>query len=105
MSEAMARQREEWLSLVDELNARIKSLDAWLGEQAKRDERVLRLQTHHGIGLLTSLALAHCLEPVTRFAGERKEMEGEKWRMPLITDYSSRLHHNRRFKAFPPHEH
>lgn len=30
MSEAMARQREEWLSLVDEFNARVKSLDAWL---------------------------------------------------------------------------
>ncbi len=28
MSVAMARQREEWLSLVDEFNARIKSLDA-----------------------------------------------------------------------------
>ncbi len=30
MSEAMARQRAEWLSLVDEFNARVKSLDAWL---------------------------------------------------------------------------
>lgn len=72
MSEAMARQREEWLSLVDEFNARIKSLDVWLEERAKRDERVLRLQTHPGIGLLTSLALVHALEPVTRFGGGRK---------------------------------
>jgi transposase len=72
MSEAIGRQREEWLSLVDDLNKRIKSLDAWLDERAKCDERVLRLQTHPGIGLLTSLALVHALEPVSRFAGGRK---------------------------------
>jgi transposase len=39
MSVAMARQREEWLSLVDEFNARIKSLDAWL-EQRQREMSV-----------------------------------------------------------------
>ena len=61
MSEAMGRQREEWLSLVDDLNKRIKSLDAWLDERAKCDERVLRLQTPPGIGLLTSLTLMHAL--------------------------------------------
>ncbi|MCA1837512.1 MAG: IS110 family transposase [Actinobacteria bacterium] len=72
MSEAMGRQREEWLSLVDELNARINGLDSWLEQRAKQDERVLRLQTHPGVGLLTSLALVHALEPVTRFAGGRK---------------------------------
>jgi transposase len=72
MSEAMGRQREEWLSLVDDLNKRIKSLDAWLDERAKCDERVLRLQTHPGIGLLTSPALVHALEPVSRFGGGRK---------------------------------
>ncbi len=72
MSEAMVRQRDGWLSLVDELSARVKNLDSWLDEQAKRDERVLRLRTHPGIGLLTSLALVHGLEPVTRFDGSRK---------------------------------
>lgn len=30
---AMARRREEWLSLVDELNSRSKSLDSWLEQQ------------------------------------------------------------------------
>lgn len=72
MSEAMGRRRAEWLSLVDELNARIKGVDSRLDEQAKRDERALRLQTHPGIGLLTSPALVHGLGPVTRFAGGRK---------------------------------
>ena len=60
MSEVMARQREEWLSLVDDLSRRIKSLDAWLDARARHDERVLRLQTHPGIGLLTSLARLCC---------------------------------------------
>jgi transposase len=102
MSEAMTRQREEWLSLVDDLNRRIKSLDAWLDERAKRDERVLRLQTHPGIGLLTSLALVHALEPVSRFGGGRKvaayvgldPMEyssGEKQRFGSISKGGSRL--------------
>ena len=34
MSEVMARQREEWLSLVEEFNQRIKSLDTWLERKA-----------------------------------------------------------------------
>lgn len=102
MSEAMARQRKEWLSLVDELNEPIKSLDGWLEQQAKRDERVLRLQTHPSAGLLTSLALVHALEPVTRFAGGRKvatyvglePMEyssGDKQRFGSISEGGSRL--------------
>jgi transposase len=102
MSEAMARQREEWLSLVEEFNRRIKSLDVWLEQQARADERVLRLQTHPGIGLLTSLALVHSLEPVTRFQGSRKvaayvglePMEyssGDKQRFGSISKGGSRL--------------
>jgi transposase len=102
MTEAMARQREEWLSLVDVLNARVKSLDSWLDERARRDERVLRLQTHPGVGLLTSLALVHALEPVSRFDGGRKvaayvglePMEyssGDKQRFGAISKSGSRL--------------
>jgi transposase len=102
MSEAMGRQREEWLSLVDDLNRRIKGLDSWLAERARRDERVLRLQTHPGVGLLSSLALVHALEPVTRFAGGRKvaayvgldPMEyssGDKQRFGSISKGGSRL--------------
>jgi transposase len=102
MSEAMGRQRDEWLSLVDELNVRIKSLDSWLDERARRDECVLRLQTHPGIGLLTSLALVHSLEPVTRFDGGRKVVayvglepmeysSGDKQRFGSISKSGSRL--------------
>ncbi len=72
MSAAMDWQRREWLAFVAELDQRIKELDGWLSEQARQDERVLRLQTHLGIGLLTSLAMVHSLEPVSRFEGSRK---------------------------------
>jgi phosphopantetheine adenylyltransferase len=54
---------------VDEFDARIKSLDEWLDEKARGHERVLRLQAHPGVGLLTSLAPVHMPEPVSRFAG------------------------------------
>lgn len=72
MSPVMAQQREQWLSLLDELEERIAPLDLWLQAQAQGDERVQRLRTHPGLGLLTSLALVHTLEPVARFANGRK---------------------------------
>lgn len=67
-----------------------------------RDERVLRLQTHPGLGLLTSLTLVHALEPVSRFGGGRQvaayvgldPMEyssGEKQRFGSISKGGSRL--------------
>lgn len=42
MSAAMDRQRGEWLSFVAKFDKRIKELDCWLSEQARRDERVLQ---------------------------------------------------------------
>jgi hypothetical protein len=63
---------------------------------------VLRLQTHPGIGLLTSPALVHALEPVSRFSGGRKVAayvgldpveysSGEKQRFGSISKGGSRL--------------
>lgn len=102
MSAAMDRQRGEWLSLVEELDRRIKGVDEWLEQQARPDGRVERLRTHPGLGLLTSLALVHTLEPVARFGGGRKvaayagldPMEyssGEKQRFGSISKGGSRL--------------
>ena len=65
-------------------------------------EQVLRLQRHPGIGLLTSLALMHALEPVSRFAGGRKVAayvgldpveysSGERQRFGSISKGGSRL--------------
>lgn len=69
---AMRLQRDEWLQLLPTLNQRITDCEAWLSQKAASDQRVLRLQTHPGIGLLTSLAVVHTLDPVRRFPNQRK---------------------------------
>jgi len=66
------QQREELVSLADELTNRILKVEQWLKEQAKSDARVQRLQTHPGVGLLTSLCLVHTLGDLGRFPSTRK---------------------------------
>ncbi|MFL6254915.1 MAG: transposase [Pyrinomonadaceae bacterium] len=71
-------------------------------EGSRRDERVERLRTHPGIGLLTGLALVHTLWPVSRFANSRKVTayvglepreysSGERKRMGRISKAGSRV--------------
>lgn len=72
LSPTLAHQRDEWLKLLEQLGEQLQQVEAWLRRQAAGDERVCRLRTHPGIGLLTGLALAHTLGDVTRFAGPRK---------------------------------
>jgi len=72
LSPVLTTQRHEWLELCDELSARILTVERWLKGQAKNDARVQRVQTHAGVGLLTSLCLVHTLGDVTRFASTRK---------------------------------
>lgn len=72
MTPTMQQQREQWLQLLASVNQRINASEQWLGQQAAADPRVLRLQTHPGIGLLTSLAVVHTLDPVSRFPNQRK---------------------------------
>lgn len=69
---ALGRQRDEWLALADELSERVLAAERWLKRQARADERVLRVQTHPGVGLLTSLCLVHTLGDITRFATTRE---------------------------------
>ena len=66
------QQRDELVSLADELTRRITTVEQWLQAQANSDPRVLRLQTHPGVGLLTSLCLVHTLGDLSRFASTRK---------------------------------
>lgn len=66
------QQRDELLSLADELTRRIQTVEQWLQAQAKNDERVRRLQTHPGVGLLTSLCVVHTLGDLSRFRSTRK---------------------------------
>ena len=72
MSPAMQWQREHWLQLLQPLNQQVLAALVWLKAQSQGDVAVARLRTHPGIGLLTSLCLAHTLPPVTRFRNTRK---------------------------------
>lgn len=65
-------QRRHWLELLKEVDEHIREVDAWLKQKARDDTRASLLQTHPGIGVLTSLGLAHTLEPITRFSNSRK---------------------------------
>jgi len=72
LTPATACQADKLIALIDYLTTEADRVEKWLAEQAKTDERVTLLQTHPGIGLLTSLALVHTLEPVERFPNPRK---------------------------------
>ena len=72
LSPIAAQQRNELLTLADELSRRVVTVERWLKEQARHDIRVLRLQTHPGVGLLTSLCLVHTLGDLARFSSTRK---------------------------------
>ena len=72
MSPAMQWQREQWLQLLEPLQQRLLETRRWLQEQSQADQRISRLRTHPGIGLLTALCLVHSLEPVSRFSNSRK---------------------------------
>lgn len=68
----LAPQRDELLSLLGQLDQKIKGVEAWLAEETAGDAAVQRLRTHPGIGLLTSICLRYTLEDVSRFANTRK---------------------------------
>lgn len=72
MSPAMQWQREQWLQLLAPLNQRLLETMLWLKQQSQADQRISRLRTHPGVGLLTALCLVHSLEPVSRFRNTRK---------------------------------
>lgn len=102
LSRAHSLQREEWLSLIAELDTRIERVEKDLELAASSDERVKRVRTHPGIGLLTGLALVHTLCPVSRFPNSRKVTayvglepreysSGEKQRLGSISKAGSRL--------------
>jgi transposase len=71
LSPVLSQQRSGWLEMSEEGERRIAHVERELEKAAARDERVCRLRTHPGIGLLTGLALVHTLSPVSRFANSR----------------------------------
>src|SRR5437660_866796 len=72
MTPVLHWQREHWLQLMEPLNQQLLETMGWFKAQSKDDVSVLRLRTHPGIGLLTSLCLVHTLQPVSRFRNTRK---------------------------------
>ncbi len=72
LSPVLSEQRSGWLEMIAEIERRVTEVERELEKIADGDERVSRLRTHPGIGLLTGLALVHTLCPVTRFANSRK---------------------------------
>jgi transposase len=72
LSPVLSKQRQEWLELINQLNQRITRIESELEKIAEADRRVELLMTHHGIGLLTALALVHTLSPADRFSSSRK---------------------------------
>ena len=97
----LCTQRDELLSLLQTLDEKIATIEQWLTQQTKEDLAVQRLQTHPGIGLLTSICLRYTLEDVGRFANPRKvtafagfdpmqDQSDERNRMGAISKQGSR---------------
>ncbi len=68
----LASQRDELLSIVEDLDKKIATVEHWLEKETKADQAVQRLQTHPGIGLLTSICVRYTLEQASRFTTTRK---------------------------------
>jgi transposase len=102
LSPVQSQQRCGWLEMIEEIEKRIAQVERELEKTATGDERVGRLRTHPGIGILTGLALVHTLCPVDRFADSRKVTayvglepreysSGERKRMGRISKAGSRV--------------
>lgn len=98
----LAQQRDELCQLLEELKQRIETVEQRLEQKAKADDRVQRVRTHPGIGLLSGLCLVHTLESVERFANARKvvayvgfdpveDSSADRYRMGSISKQGSRL--------------
>jgi transposase len=102
ISAVTASQAAKLIELIEQLSKEAKRVEEWLEKQAADNPRVQLLQTQHGIGLLTSLALVHTLEPVDRFATARKvtayigmdpveDSSGDRKRIGAVSKAGSKL--------------
>lgn len=72
LPQPLGTQRDELLSLLQTLDQKISTIERWLEQETAQDAAVQRLQTHPGIGLLTSICVRYTLEDVGRFTTTRK---------------------------------
>jgi transposase len=102
LPEPLGQQRTDLCQLLLELQVKLKTVEQWLEEKAARDQRVQRLRTQQGIGVLTGLCLVHTLAAVERFDNPRKvaayvgfdpveDSSGERQRIGAISKQGSRL--------------
>ena len=68
----LGEQAKQLVKVIEDVTVEIKRVELWLRRQAEADQRVMLLQSHPGVGLLTSLVLVHTLWPVERFRNGRK---------------------------------
>jgi transposase len=97
----LGRQRDELLSLLQLLDEKIATIEHWLAKETAQEVAVQRLQTHPGIGLLTSICVRYTLEEASRFTTTRKvsafagfdpmeDQSDERRRMGAISKQGSR---------------
>jgi transposase len=67
-----AQRRQELLTLLDDLEARVGKLDQAVVEAAQQDRVARLLQTHPGVGPITALAYSLTLGEINRFAHSRQ---------------------------------
>ncbi|HEY6248099.1 MAG TPA: IS110 family transposase [Pyrinomonadaceae bacterium] len=102
LSPVLTQHRDEWLQLMELMNQRIARVEAALEQRARGDTAVALLQTHPGIGLLTSLGLRYTLDPISRFSTTRQatayvgldcveDTSSERRRMGSISKAGSKL--------------
>jgi transposase len=72
LPQLLGSQRDELLSLLRLLDEKIATIEGWLEKETAADPAVQRLQTHPGIGLLTSICVRYTLEEASRFTTTRK---------------------------------
>ncbi len=65
-------RRQELLSMLDQLDARSKKLDARWPSKPQQNQAAVLLMTHPGVGPVTSLAFVLTLGPVERFARSKQ---------------------------------
>ncbi len=59
------------MQLLAHVREQVADVEHWLKRQASVDERVTRLRTNPGVGLLTSLCLVPTLGDTARFSNSR----------------------------------
>jgi transposase len=101
LPQPLGKQRDELLTLLQTLDQKISTIEQWLTQATAADAAVQRLQTHPGIGLLTSICVRYTLEEVGRFTTTRKvsafagfdpmeDRSDERRRMGAISKQGSR---------------